>query len=87
MTSNSRLPIHMRATVPQNSAGLFSVTNGPGMMPWMVIAPTVSAITALGGMPVVRSGMKAVWASALFAASGPATPSIARRPNRDGSAA
>jgi len=28
------------------------------------LAPTMSAITALGGMPRVSSGMKAVWAPA-----------------------
>ena len=63
------------------------MTFGPGMMPWIVIAPTISAITALGGMPSVSSGMKAVCAPALLADSGPATPSIAPLPKRDGSAA
>ena len=53
------------------------MTCGPGTMPWMVIAPTISAITALGGMPRVSSGMKAVCAPALLADSGPETPSIA----------
>ena len=50
-------------------------------MLWMVIAPTISAITALGGIPKVSNGMKDVWAAALLAASGPATPSIAPLPN------
>ena len=50
-------------------------------MPWMVIAPTISAITAFGGMPSVSSGMNEVWAAALLALSGAATPSIAPRPN------
>ena len=54
-------------------------------MLWIVIAPTISAITAFGGMPSVRSGMNDVCAPALFALSGPATPSIAPLPNRDGS--
>ena len=63
------------------------MTCGPGMMPWIVIAPTISAITALGGMPSVSSGMKAVCAPAWLADSGPATPSIAPLPKRDGSAA
>src|ERR1700747_2810040 len=52
----------------------------------MVIAPTISAITALGGMPSVSSGMNEVCAAALLALSGAATPSIAPRPNRCGSA-
>ncbi|MCY1376309.1 hypothetical protein D9M69_637890 [compost metagenome] len=42
----------------------------------MVISPTISAITALGGMPKVSSGMKEVCEPALLAASGAATPRI-----------
>ena len=55
---------------------------GPGWMPWMISAPTMSAITALEGMPSVSRGMKLVCAAALFAASGPATPSMAPVPNK-----
>ena len=47
----------------------------------MVMAPTISAITAFGGMPSVSSGMNEVCAPALFADSGAATPSIAPLPN------
>ena len=54
-------------------------------MSWMIKAPTISAITALDGMPSVSIGMKEVWAPALFADSGPATPSIAPLPKREGS--
>ena len=71
--------------MPQNSSGLRVITCGPGTMPWMVMAPTISAMTALGGMPSVSSGMNAACAPALFAASGPATPSMAPLPKRDGS--
>ena len=60
------------------------MTCGPGTMPWMVMAPTISAITAFGGMPSVSSGMNAVCAAALLALSGAATPSIAPLPNRSG---
>ena len=87
MTSNIRLPIHIEAIMPQNRLGFLVITPGPGTMPWIVIAPTISAITALGGMPRVRSGMKAVCAPALLALSGPATPSMAPRPKRPGSRA
>ena len=73
--------------MPQNRFGFLVITCGPGMMPWMVIAPTISAITAFGGMPSVSSGMKEVCAPALLAASGPATPSMAPRPKRRGSLA
>ncbi len=67
---------------PQNRSGCASTMRGPGWMPWMMSAPTISAITAFAGMPRVSSGMKEVCAAALFAASGPATPSMAPVPNR-----
>ena len=57
---------------------------GPGWMPWMVIAPIISAITALAGMPSVSIGMNEVCAPALLADSGPATPSTAPLPNCSG---
>src|SRR6476660_8146017 len=75
------LPSHIDTIRPQNSVGLLVMTCGPGWMLWMVMAPTISAITALGGMPRVSSGMKDVWAAALLADSGPATPSMAPLPN------
>ena len=43
------------------------------------------AMDALAGMPIVSSGMNDDVAAALLADSGPATPSIAPRPKRDGS--
>ena len=49
-------------------------------MPWIVKAPSISAIVALPGMPSVSVGMNAHCAAPLFAASGPATPSIAPFP-------
>ena len=79
------LPIHMDAIRPQNSSGVLVMICGPGWMSWMISAPTISAITALDGMPSVSIGMNEVWAPALLAASGPATPSIAPLPKRDGS--
>ena len=56
-------------------------------MLWMINAPTIRAITAFDGIPSVSIGMNEVWAPALFADSGPATPSMAPLPNRDGSLA
>ena len=56
-------------------------TLGPGVMPWMISAPIISAITGLDGMPRVSIGMNEVCAPALLAASGAATPSIAPLPN------
>ena len=63
------------------------MTCGPGWMPWIISAPIISAITALAGMPSVSIGMNEVCAPALLADSGPATPSIAPWPKRDGSRA
>ena len=75
----------MLAIIPQKSSGWLVITCGPGWMPWIIIAPTISAITGLVGRPSVSIGMNEVCAPALFADSGPATPSIAPLPKRDGS--
>jgi hypothetical protein len=56
-------------------------------MPWIIMAPSISAITGLGGIPIANSGMKEVCAPALLAEPGPATPSTAPWPKRDGSRA
>jgi hypothetical protein len=85
MITSMRLPTHMLAIRPQNRSGRCSSTSGPGRMPWIIMAPIITAITALGGMPSVSIGMKAVCAPALLADSGPATPSTAPLPKRDGS--
>ncbi len=81
MTISIRLPNHMLATMPQNSSGRSVRIAVPGAMPWISIAPIISAITGFEGMPSVRSGMNEVWAPALLAASGAATPSTAPLPN------
>ncbi|GAB3960102.1 hypothetical protein GCM10027614_81040 [Micromonospora vulcania] len=81
---SSTLPIHIDAIRPQNSAGSSSMTFGPGVMPCTMNAPTISAITGWAGSPRVSSGMNDVCAAALLADSGPATPSIAPRPNSCG---
>src|SRR6476661_4715940 len=75
------LPTHIDAINPQNSCGLLVITCGPGWMPLIVIAPTINAITALGGMPSVSIGMNEVCAPALLADSGPATPRMSPLPN------
>ena len=46
----------------------------------MIIAPIISAITGLDGMPNVNIGMNEDCAPALLAASGAATPSMAPLP-------
>ncbi len=50
-------------------------------MLWIVIAPIINAITALGGMPSVSIGMNDVCAPALLADSGAATPRMLPWPN------
>ena len=60
------------------------MTMGPGWIPWIIIAPIMSAMRALVGIPMVSMGMKLVWAPALFADSGLATPRISPVPNRSG---
>ena len=77
----------MLAIIPQNNSGRSDITCGPGWIPWMIIAPIISAITAFEGMPSVSRGMKEVCAPALLADSGPATPSMAPLPKREGSLA
>ena len=83
-TSSMTLPMYMLATMPQNRCGCWIISSGPGCRPCMMKAPSRSAITTLGGMPSVISGMNAPPAAALLAASGPATPSIAPLPKRSG---
>jgi len=53
-------------------------------MPWIVNAPSISAMVPLPGMPSVSVGMKAHCAAALLADSGPATASMAPLPKRSG---
>src|SRR6185436_11090176 len=86
-TTSMKLPTHIDAINPQNSPGFDVMTCGPGWMLLLVIAPTIIAILAFYGLLSVSSGMNDVCAPALFAASGPAPPSIAPLPNRDGSLA
>src|SRR5450759_3300793 len=68
-----RLPIHMLVIMPQKSSGRSVITCGPGAMPWIIIAPIISAITGLDGMPKVSRGMKEVCAPALLADYGAGT--------------
>ena len=51
MITSIRLPIHMLATMPQNRSGRLVITAEPGWMPWIIIAPIISAMMALDGKP------------------------------------
>ena len=74
----------MLATTPQNMSGRSRIMSGPGCTPWMRKAPSRTAITTLGAMPSVSSGIIAPPVAALLADSGPATPSIMPVPNFSG---
>src|SRR6478736_6038077 len=58
MMISIRLPTRMLATMPQTSSGRSEMMAVPGAMPWISIAPIISAITGFDGMPSVSSGMK-----------------------------
>ena len=45
-----RLPAHIDTIRPQKICGWLVTTCGPGTMPWMIIAPIISAMTALAGI-------------------------------------
>jgi hypothetical protein len=83
--SSMMFPTQKLITSPQKRSGFSVTSRGPGTSPWISKAPMISAMMTLPGMPRVMVGMNAVWSAALFAASGPRTPSIAPLPNRDGS--
>ena len=74
----------MLATIPQNRSGRWVMNSGPGWMPWITSAPSSSAVTGLPGMPSDSTGMMLPATAALFADSGPATPSTAPLPKRSG---
>ncbi len=84
MTTSSTLPIQKLAIRPQNRSACSVTICGPGCMPWMISAPSISAMTESPGIPRLMVGMKLVCAAELFAASGPAIPSMAPLPKRCG---
>ena len=64
----------MLAMSPQNNAGCLEMISGPGVIPCTIMAPIISAISALGGMPRLNIGMKDAWAAAEAAPSNIALP-------------
>ena len=83
-TTRNKFPIHIEIINPQNNPGLLEITCGPGCIPWMIKVAMINDITGVVGIPILSAGMKLVCAAALFALSGPATPSIAPFPNFSG---
>ncbi len=83
-TSSITLPTY-RLAISVQTSGPDSVNScGPGCRPYDWNAVRMTAAVAEVGSPIVSSGTSTPAAAALFAASGPATPSIAPCPNSSG---
>ena len=80
-TMSSTLPMYRLAISAQTRSPWFWKSWGPGWMPYDWKAVMMMAAVAVVGRPRVSSGTSTPAAAALLAASGPATPSIAPRPN------
>ena len=87
MISRMTLPTYMLAITAQTSSAFLSNISGPGRSPNMIRAPRITAVVPEPGTPSDSIGTMAPAAAALLEASGPATPSMAPRPKRDGSRA
>ena len=83
-TSSIRLPIHMLAIRPQNSAGCSVITCGPGRDALDHQRADHQRHGGLDGMPSVSIGMNEVCAPALLADFGAATPWMSPLPNSRG---
>ena len=77
--------MNMLAITAQTSSALVVNMSGPGRRPNMISAPSMTAVVFEPGTPSANIGTIAPAEAALFADSGPATPSIAPLPKRDGS--
>ena len=80
-TISMRLPTHMQATRPQKSCGLSVMACGPGSMPWIIMAPSISAITPLEREAEGQHRDEGGLGVGVVGGSGAATPSIAPLPN------
>ncbi len=83
-TSSMKLPMIMLAMIGHTTCGFSLNSSGPGVRPLMMKAPSRIATLGEPGIPRVNSGISAALACALFAVSGPATPSIAPWPKVQG---
>src|SRR6266542_3486472 len=79
--SSRTLPTYSEAISAHTRSGDFSNSCGPGCRLKIWNAASITAAVAEVGMPKVSSGTSTPENDALFAASGPATPSIAPLPN------
>ena len=83
-TSSIRFATSSEAIRLQTSVALVAKSSGPGCSPNCWKPASMIAAVALVGSPSVSSGTSVPAAEALFAASGPATPSMAPWPNSSG---
>ena len=83
-TKSMKFAIRSEAISPQTSCGLVANSSGPGCSPNCWKPASMIAAVAVVGRPSVKSGTRVPAADALFAASGPATPSMAPLPNSSG---
>ena len=74
---SAMLPMYMLAMIVQIKPVSSRKISGPGCRPYIVNTKSSSAVVAEPGMPRLNSGIIAPPTPALFAASGPATPSMA----------
>src|SRR5215213_4699180 len=87
MIKSRTLPIYMLATTAQTRFALVVNMSGPGRRPNMISAPSITAVVLEPGTPSANIGTIAPAEAALLDDSGPATPSIAPLPKREGSLA
>src|ERR1035437_2827120 len=66
----------MLAIKPQYRSGCWVISWGPGCIPLIINAASITDITAFSGNPNASSGMNPVLAAASSAADGPARPSM-----------
>lgn len=79
-----KFPISMLTIRVQNNVEFSDIIVGPGVISCISNADSNRAMTGVVGIPRLSMGIKLVWAAALLADSGPATPSMAPLPNFSG---
>src|SRR5690348_11686944 len=85
MIKRMTLPLYMLAITAQTGVAWVGNMHGPGRRPNMINAPSITAVVFEPGTPRANIGTIAPADAALLDDSGPATPSMAPLPKRDGS--
>ncbi|GAF21565.1 hypothetical protein JCM19047_1250 [Bacillus sp. JCM 19047] len=76
-----KFPINILLMSVHTRSGLFSNNKGPGVIPIMTNAPSITAVVPDPGIPIVNIGMSDPTAAELLADSGATSPSTAPLPN------